>query len=309
MALVSVIVPNYNHGQYLRQRIDSILAQTFKDYELILLDDASTDDSREVLESYRGNSRVTHIVYNKKNGGTPFKQWDKGIELATGEWIWIAESDDFAEKSFLEVLIDKARLYPKVGFAFSSTYFVNGNGVITGRSCKKDDLAADHSVHDSNSFIKDRLFIRNTVDNVSECLFKKSLYCSGKKPLYEGMRLCGDWFFYVLLSQQTDILEVYAPLSYYRKHSYNTVISTEHEGKTFIEGIEIYKYITQNIQKATKKDYQDMARYWLENKRLYNYTADTNNRIKKLFSKDFPAVVMYYYILSSYRSVKSSIKR
>ena len=208
MPIVSVIVPNYNHGQYLRQRIDSILAQTFQDYELILLDDASSDCSREVIESYRGNSHVTNIVYNKNNGGTPFKQWDKGIELATGEWIWIAESDDFADSCFLEIIFDKLRHYPEVGFAFSATFFVNENGAIIGQSCKNDNIQHDHCIHSPKSFIKERLFIRNTVNNVSECIFKKNLYCSEKKHLYERMKLCGDWLFYVLLSQQTDILEI-----------------------------------------------------------------------------------------------------
>ena len=137
MSKVSVIVPNYNHGRYLKQRVDSILDQSFQDFELILLDDASSDNSRDVLESYRSNVHVSHIVYNEKNGGTPFKQWDKGIELAKGEWIWIAESDDFADKFFLESLMEIAKDYPNVGFAFSSTYFVNGEGVIIGQSRKK----------------------------------------------------------------------------------------------------------------------------------------------------------------------------
>jgi len=311
MPIVSVIVPNYNHGQYLRKRIDSILSQTFQDFELILLDDASTDDSREVIESYRNDTHVTHIVYNENNGGTPFKQWDKGIELAAGEWIWIAESDDFADKCFLETLIEKVQRYPEVGFAFSTTFFVNEDGKVTGKS-RDADLAAspdDHCVHESKAFIKERIFINNSIDNVSECIFKKILYSSEKKHLYEWMRLCGDWFFYVLLSQQTNVLEVYKPLSYYRKHSYNTVISTEHQGKTFIEGIEIYKYITRNVLKATNEDYREMAKYWLDNKRIYNYSADTNNTIKRLFMKEFPVVVVYYYMFSFKRSIKKVIKR
>ena len=186
MPIVSVIVPNYNHGQYLRKRIDSILAQTFQDFELILLDDASTDDSREVIESYRNDAHVTHIVYNEKNGGTPFKQWDKGIELAAGEWIWIAESDDFADKCFLGTLIEKVQRYPEVGFAFSSSFFVNGDGKVTGKSRNADVAASpDHCVHESKAFIKDRLFINNSIDNVSECIFIKTLFSRTVKTLFK----------------------------------------------------------------------------------------------------------------------------
>lgn len=309
MSIVSVIVPNYNHGRYLKKRIESILEQTFQDFELILLDDASTDNSREVIESYRNNVHVTHIVYNENNGGTPFKQWDKGIELASGEWIWIAESDDFADDCFLESLIEKVQHYPEVGFAFSATFFVNEDGKVTGMSSGADVTSTGHCVHESGFFIKNRIFINNSIDNVSECIFKKELYSSENKHLYEWMKLCGDWFFYVLLSLQTDVLEVYKPLSYYRKHSYNTVLSTEHQGKTFIEGIDIYKYITQNVLPATSKDYKEIAKYWLMNKRLYNYSHDTNNEIKRLFLNEFPIVVVYYYLLSLFRFIKNSFKR
>ncbi len=91
---VSVILPNYNHSKYLKQRIDSILNQTFQDFELILLDDNSPDDSVDIIESYRDHKRVSHIHLNKENSGSTFKQWERGFSLAKGEYIWIAESDD-----------------------------------------------------------------------------------------------------------------------------------------------------------------------------------------------------------------------
>lgn len=309
MPIVSVIVPNYNHGRFLKQRIDSILCQTFHDFELILLDDASSDNSRDILESYRDNAHVSHIVYNEINGGTPFKQWDKGIELASGEWIWIAESDDFADECFLETLMSIVKDYPDVGFAFSSTYFVNGEGKIIGKSRGKDSEGKEFAIHESKEFIKDRLSIRNTVDNVSECIFRKSLYHPEDKHMYEHMKLCGDWLFYVLLVEQTDVLEFYSPLSYYRKHSYNTVISTEHEGRTFTEGVAIYKYISRNVCKMTQRDYLNIARYWLQNMRMYKYSSETNRGIIRLFLKESPFVVAYYYLLTLKRSLKRIVNQ
>src|SRR5690606_24447409 len=105
MPTVSVIIPNYNHAKYLRRRIDSVLAQTFQDFEIILLDDCSTDKSRDIIETYKGNAKVSHIVYNEENSGSPFKQWEKGIGLAKGKYIWIAESDDWCERNLLESLL------------------------------------------------------------------------------------------------------------------------------------------------------------------------------------------------------------
>ena len=68
--LISVIVPNYNHASFLKQRIDSILNQTFQDFELIILDDCSTDNSREIIETYRNHLKVSHIIYNTENSGS-----------------------------------------------------------------------------------------------------------------------------------------------------------------------------------------------------------------------------------------------
>ncbi len=72
--MVSVILPNYNHAAYLRQRIESILNQTYQDFELIILDDCSPDNSKDVIEEYRNNSHISHIVYNETNSGYTLKQ-------------------------------------------------------------------------------------------------------------------------------------------------------------------------------------------------------------------------------------------
>ena len=100
--LVSVIIPNYNHAVYLDERIKSVLNQTYQNFELIILDDCSPDNgaSMAIIEKYRNNPHISHIVYNDVNSGSTFKQWHKGLELAKGDLIWIAESDDNCEKSF-----------------------------------------------------------------------------------------------------------------------------------------------------------------------------------------------------------------
>src|SRR6516165_4112189 len=82
---VSVIVPNYNHARFLPQRLDSILGQTFQNFEMILLDDCSTDESRLILDKYRSNPRVK-IEFNPANSGNTFRQWNKGVRLARGEY-------------------------------------------------------------------------------------------------------------------------------------------------------------------------------------------------------------------------------
>lgn len=112
--MISVIIPNYNHAPYLKQRIDSVLNQTYTDMEVIILDDKSTDNSIEIIEQYRSHPKVVQIELNKQNSGTTFKQWQKGISLAKGEYIWIAESDDYADETFLEKVVGSINKYHSV---------------------------------------------------------------------------------------------------------------------------------------------------------------------------------------------------
>src|SRR6201984_3673791 len=117
MPTVSVIVPNYNHARFLRKRIESVLGQTFQDFELILLDDCSIDDSRAILSQYAGDPRV-RIDFNNVNSGSPFKQWNKGVRLARGKYVWIAESDDYADERLLERLVALLEANQEAAFAY-----------------------------------------------------------------------------------------------------------------------------------------------------------------------------------------------
>ena len=81
--LVSIIVPNYNHEQYLKQRLESIFNRTYPNFEVILLDDFSTDSSKKILSEYSENPKVSQCVLNETNSGNTFIQWNKGIALAS----------------------------------------------------------------------------------------------------------------------------------------------------------------------------------------------------------------------------------
>ena len=128
---VSVIVPNYNHARYLPQRIDSILNQTYQDFELILLDDRSSDNSRKVIEGYAKHEKV-RVYFNEQNSGSPFRQWDKGINLARGKYIWVAESDDFAHETLLETLVPILEQQASVGTTYCQSHKVDSTGTVIG---------------------------------------------------------------------------------------------------------------------------------------------------------------------------------
>ena len=100
--MVSVIVPIYNSEKYLKRCVDSILSQTFSDFELLLVDDGSTDGSGSICDEYSvKDSRVR--VFHKENGGVSSAR-NLGLDNARGEWITFVDSDDYLEESFLAEL-------------------------------------------------------------------------------------------------------------------------------------------------------------------------------------------------------------
>src|SRR6516225_11041136 len=131
MPKVSVIVPNYNHARYLRERIDSVLGQTYRDFEVILLDDCSTDESRVIISEYAAHPKV-RIEFNAKNSGSTFKQWNKGVRMSRGTYVWIAESDDYADTRFLERLVSVLEAVPENTFVYCRSWCVVSDGVISG---------------------------------------------------------------------------------------------------------------------------------------------------------------------------------
>jgi len=214
---VSVIVPNYNHQAFLKERIDTILQQTYQDFELIILDDCSTDDSVSIIESYRDNEHVTHIVLNEHNSGSTFLQWDKGISLAKGEYIWIAESDDAAHPQFLSTLVEQLEKHPEAVVAYAHSLLVNEKGeTVNDKRHTRNDGAV--IVYDSKRFTRWAMLSINELYNASMVVFRHSIYNKIDKS-FQQYHLVGDWKFWMGVCLQGSVIEVCQMLNYFRVHS------------------------------------------------------------------------------------------
>ena len=99
-------MPCFNHAKFLQERLDTILNQTYTDWELIIIDDQSTDTSIAILSEFvkKNVSRVKHFIINESNSGSGYFSWQKGIELAQTKYIWIAETDDFRIQILFKIL-------------------------------------------------------------------------------------------------------------------------------------------------------------------------------------------------------------
>lgn len=248
--MVSVILPNYNHSLFLEQRIESILNQTYRDFELIILDDCSTDNSKDIIERYRGNKHISHIVYNHENSGSTFKQWRKGVDLAKGDYIWIAESDDFSELIFLQhimIAINKN----DATMCLSLSNVVNKDGSLK----EQRQPLMDVEFVNSNTFIRQYLLYFNGVYNASSVVFKKNSVENIDWDRISGMKYSGDWLFWssILLNEKSKgVSEVKKHLNYYRMHGVNVSNRSQKKGLDFFEGFPVSRYIAKRI--GVKRD-------------------------------------------------------
>ncbi|MBC6369021.1 glycosyltransferase family 2 protein [Algoriphagus sp. AK58] len=220
--MISIIVPNYNHQKFLPQRLDTIFNQTFQDFEVILLDDCSTDDSWEYLKQFDDHPKVSHCIRNEFNSGSPFKQWKKGIDLAKYDWIWIAESDDFSELDFLEKLVFK--IEDGISLIFSKSNFVDELGetyYISGKKFEMNDFELGEFEFRKNGieFIRNYLVYRNYLLNASSVLFKKP---DTFPEEVLDMKFSGDWFFWLFRLKIGEVVYIPRVLNCFRFHEKTT---------------------------------------------------------------------------------------
>ncbi|MGV0939602.1 glycosyltransferase family 2 protein [Empedobacter sp. ULE_I140] len=296
MPKVSVIIPNYNHSSYLKERIDSILNQTFQNFEVIILDDCSTDNSKEIIELYRDHTKVSHIVYNEKNSGSTFRQWKKGIDLSKGEWIWLAESDDVAEQFFLEKLCVTIENCKDVVLAYSASNLIDENSNKIGRL----DWGYIGARNWENNYcengqieIENYLFYRNTLPNASGIIFKKSKIQEETYEIVSKMKYAGDWYFWVKLLEKGELCFISEELNNFRQHQQTTrtTKSTKEEIRRFKEYFIVLNYIKNKYKIKWNISYH----HWIFDSFITKYGLNQIFRKPELL-KNFPAIYNYYLL-------------
>lgn len=256
---VSVIIPNYNHALYLDARIQSVLNQTYQNFELIILDDCSTDNSREIIAKYRSDKHIVQVIYNEQNCGKVFTQWKRGIELARGELIWIAESDDVSDLNFLESLVSKFEKHPSLSLAFCKSWMFDNDG----NQWKANQNTVSEGFYDGKTFISNVMSNGCIMYNASACLFRKKVFFEIDNT-YTTFKASGDRMFWMLICEHGDVYVAEERMNHYRKHGMNVT------DRSFLKGIN---------QKEAKRIMDYIIEKGYINRKTYNEIRD--NLLKK----------------------------
>ena len=251
---VSVVIPNYNYERYLKDRFRTVIDQTYPVYEIIFLDDCSSDNSIELAKNYEKNCTIPiKIITNKANSGSVSRQWAKGISSARGDYIWIAEADDLCEKSFLQEVMAGFN-DDKVVLSYSQSKQIDQNGDIIDNDYLKytndiDEMKwKENYTRDGFQEIRDTLAVKNTIPNVSAIVFKKYDVSEILNELVQ-FKIAGDWFFYVWLLQKGKISFNSKSLNWHRRHDRGVTLS-ENAQRHFDEIVRMQEYIKERFEIA-----------------------------------------------------------
>jgi glycosyltransferase involved in cell wall biosynthesis len=228
---ISVVVPNYNYARHLPLRLGTIFAQSHPVHEIIVLDDASTDDSTMVIPALAAQwSREIRFIANETNSGSVFAQWRRAAELASGDFIWLAEADDAAEPDFLARTLTLLSSDPAIQFAFTDSRTIDADGAPQWATYKPyygtvvPGGLAQTEVFEAAVFVHRFLSVKNLILNVSSVVWRRDALLRALTVCEADLktfRMAGDWRLYLeaLGAPGAKVAYEAEPLNVHRRHA------------------------------------------------------------------------------------------
>jgi glycosyltransferase involved in cell wall biosynthesis len=269
---VSVIVPNYNYAEYLKERLQSIWSQTYPVFEIIVLDDASTDGSvEEIAELQKQYGRKVRLVRNDKNSGSPSRQWALGVKMARGELVWIAEADDFADREFLAE-VTKSFRDRDIVLSYCQSRMVDKNSAVLADDYLQYVSDVDQALwrNDYNRpgrvEIEEALSVKNTIPNVSAAVFRRNALIEVLDAHLDEMttlRNAADWLCYLRMMTKGSVNFVARSLNNHRRHQRSTTLSASASDRRHLEEIIRMQRLAASLARVSPER-KAAARRWSE---------------------------------------------
>jgi len=230
--VVSVVIPSYNHGLFIEQTVDSVLGSSFSDFELVIIDDGSTDDTLDVLKPFRAEPRVR--IRTQENRGA-HAALNVGLSLAKGDLLFVLNSDDVFPRDRIKKVVDRFRSEPDTVVASSWLEVVDKDGNQLGVKEGYRNMPPWPQPTDG-PFLADlgdpelALLETNFVSTTSNVAFRRSLIDAGGLD-FLPLRYTHDWDFLLSAIGRGRMAVIEEPLVQYRVHGDNTISEGEDQAK------------------------------------------------------------------------------
>lgn len=226
--LVSVIVASYNHAEFLEQRMDSLINQTYQDIEILVIDDCSPDNSVEILRGYESHPKV-RLIIRKQNGGWVTVS-NQGVEMSAGEFVIFANCDDSCDPRMIERLVEGMRANPTAGITYCRSLMIDEGGKQLGDDFLIREKAFRVKCYNDALITKNEMsrFLLHScvIPNLSAALFRRECYTSAG-GLTSDYRVCSDWDLFFKVVVRYDVAYIAAPLNKFRQHKTTIRSSTK----------------------------------------------------------------------------------
>lgn len=280
--MISVIIPVYNVEPYLRQCVDSVAGQTYRDLQIILVDDGSTDGSGKICDEYAERDLRVQVLH-KKNGGLSEAR-NAGMSFAAGEYISFVDSDDYIHPQMMELFLKFAQ--------------ENDADMVTCRYERDDEDSFSRNI-DLDSVDPEFFDGKNDFDNIiirSNVVACCRLY---KKKVLEGFsypvgKLHEDEYIHRILFKCQKVVCLKEKLYFYRVRE-NSITGVFSEKRVY-DGLEAYE---DRITFALENNWTEI--YQLAFRRYAQYCKDTYEQVQKCYGGDYKSLL--YYLRHSLRTV------
>lgn len=291
MTLISVIIGTYNGSKYIETQLNSIIEQTYTNLEIIIVDDASKDNTVGIIKNIaKSHNHITLHTFDTNLGY--IKNFERGIALANGDLIALSDQDDWWQPNKIETL---AKHINNHDIIFSDSAFVNQDLEVTGErfSTIKNLFSSNNPLH---------FLIDNSVSGHS-MLFKKSLY---NKAIPFPEFVPHDWWLTYIAALNNGIVYFDEPFVFYRLHQDNVIASNKTKTpksqkrlerirrlKEFSNATQIFNHKSQSVVLNFNKTYQSFS--LLNNiKRVFLFNKHKNEVLKILKKSEFKKTVFCF---------------
>lgn len=266
---ISIIMPAYNASKFIGESIESVVNQTFDSWELIVVDDGSTDETANIVSIYAKRVGPKIRCLEQENSGHPACARNKGIRNAVGGWVAFLDSDDYWERDHLLKLFSCAKEDRDVGVVYGSKIWVDQTGNV---------LPAKHQpdYHMPGGWIFENMFFNNLMNTSSVLVKKEILFKVGLFNESPSLRNVQDYDLFLRLAAVCKVASVPDLKYFYRRHDSNVTLNSSRRARGLITAI-------------------DNAIGWIKAGKV-----DINNKIEGIDAKERLKQVYEHSVLSTY---------